>query len=96
MERPIPPPGYKLVKGKDIKDCVPEGAHYDMKTNAEILKARMEGATAALEGRKLDANTYEETDDLHFEWLAGWTSARMEMQKRRGQNAESCHGRDKT
>lgn len=26
MERPIPPPGYKLVKGKDIKDCVPEGA----------------------------------------------------------------------
>lgn len=60
----------------------------DMKTNAEILKARREGATAALEGRKLDANTYDETDDLHFEWLAGWTSARMEMQKRRGQNAE--------
>jgi len=26
MERPIPPPGYKLVKGKDIKDRVPEGA----------------------------------------------------------------------
>lgn len=60
---------------------------YDMKTNAEILKARMEGATAVLEGRKLDANTYDETDDLHFEWLAGWASARMEMQKRRGQNA---------
>lgn len=23
---PTPPPGYKLVKGEDIKDCVPEGA----------------------------------------------------------------------
>ena len=26
MEQPIPPEGYKLVKGKDIKDCVPERA----------------------------------------------------------------------
>jgi ribosome modulation factor len=54
---------------------------HDMKTNAEILKARMEGATAALEGRKLDANNYDETDELHFDWLAGWTSARAEQRK---------------
>ena len=26
MEQPIPPEGYKLVKGQDIKDRVPEGA----------------------------------------------------------------------
>lgn len=26
MTTPTPPPGYKLVKGIDIKDCVPEGA----------------------------------------------------------------------
>lgn len=26
MEQPIPPEGYKLVKGEDIKDRVPEGA----------------------------------------------------------------------
>jgi len=52
-----------------------------MTTDSERLKARMEGAKAALEGRKLDANTYTETDDLHFEWRSGWTSARMEMLK---------------
>lgn len=59
----------------------------EMKTDTERLKARMDGAKAALEGRKLDANTYDENDDLHFEWLAGWTSARMEMLKSRGQNS---------
>lgn len=26
MEQPIPPAGYKLVKGEDIKDCVPKRA----------------------------------------------------------------------
>ena len=26
MNTPTPPAGYKLVKGEDIKDCVPEGA----------------------------------------------------------------------
>ena len=28
MNPPTPPPGYKLVKGIDIKDCVPEGAMF--------------------------------------------------------------------
>lgn len=60
-----------------------------MKTDTERLNARMEGAKAALEGRKLDANTYDENDELHFEWLAGWTSARTEMMKRRGQNIKA-------
>ncbi len=46
----------------------------------------MDGSRAALEGRKLDANTYDENDDLHFEWLVGWTDTRMEMLKSRGQN----------
>lgn len=49
-----------------------------MKTNTERLKARMEGAKAALEGRKMDANTYDETDELHFEWLGAWTDVNME------------------
>jgi ribosome modulation factor len=57
-----------------------------MKTETEKLKARMDGAKAALEGRKLDANNYDENDDLHFEWLVGWTDTRMEMLKSRGQN----------
>lgn len=62
-----------------------------MKTDAEILKARMEGAKAALEGLKLDANTYAEDDDLHFAWLDGWASARFEI--RRGRNPNStCRG----
>lgn len=26
MNTPTPPAGYKLVKGEDIKDCVPEGS----------------------------------------------------------------------
>lgn len=53
--------------------------NHKLTTMNERLDARMEGAKAALEGRKLDANTYDENDDLHFEWLAGWTSARMKM-----------------
>lgn len=52
-----------------------------MITNKQKLTAAMEGATAALEGRSLDANTYPETDDLHFHWLEGWTSARMAKMK---------------
>lgn len=45
------------------------------------VKARMEGAAAALEKRKLGANDYPEESDLHFEWLAGWVGARTEMMK---------------
>lgn len=56
-------------------------------TDKERLNARMEGAKAALEGRKMDANTYDETDDLHFEWLAAWTDTRMEMMRRSSQNS---------
>jgi hypothetical protein len=56
-------------------------------TNKERLNARMEGAKAALEGRKMDANTYDETDDLHVEWLAAWTDTRMEMMRRFSQNS---------
>lgn len=58
---------------------LPENTQPTMK---ERLTAKMEGACAALEGRKLDANTYHEDSGLHFEWLAGWTSARLEMRKR--------------
>lgn len=50
-------------------------------SDRERLKAKMDGACAALEGLKLDANQYPEESDLHFEWLAGWTSAKMEMRK---------------
>jgi ribosome modulation factor len=53
----------------------------DMKTDTERLKARMEGAKAALEGRKMETNTYDESDDLHFEWLAGWVGTRLETKK---------------
>jgi hypothetical protein len=56
-------------------------------TNKERLNARIAGAKAALEGRKMDANTYDETDDLHFEWLAAWTDTRMEMMRRSSQNS---------
>jgi ribosome modulation factor len=59
-----------------------------MKTNTERLKARMEGAKAALEGKKMDANTYPETDDLHFEWLAAWTDVQMDRMKSRGPNSQ--------
>ena len=61
-----------------------------MKTDTERLKARMEGAKAALEGRKMDANTYDETDDLHFEWLGSWSSTQIEMAEARKQNAKSA------
>ena len=45
------------------------------------VKARMEGAAAAIAGRKLDANTYHEDDELHWQWLAGWTDARLARMK---------------
>ena len=48
----------------------------------------MEGAKAALEGKKMDANTYPETDDLHFEWLAAWTDVQMDRMKSRGPNSQ--------
>lgn len=65
-----------------------------MKTDTKKLKARMEGAKAALEGRKIDANTYDESDDLHFEWLAAWTDAHMERIKAREQKSRcrKCWG----
>lgn len=65
-----------------------------MKTDTEKLKARMEGAKAALEGRKMDANTYAETDDLHFEWLAAWTSVHMNRIKSNElkSRCRKCHG----
>ena len=50
-------------------------------SDRERLKAKMAGACAALEGRKLDANQYPEESDLHFEWLDAWTSAKIEMRK---------------
>jgi ribosome modulation factor len=50
-------------------------------SDRDRLKAKMDGACAALEGRKMSANQYPEESDLHFEWLAGWTSAKMEMRK---------------
>ena len=43
-----------------------------------MLKARMDDTKSALEGIKMDANTYPETDDLHFEWLDGWAQVHME------------------
>ena len=54
----------------------------------ERVKARMEGAAAALEKRKLDANNSPEESDLHFEWLAGWVGARTEMRKTQNEKAE--------
>lgn len=62
----------------------------------ERVKARMEGAAAALEKRKLDANNYPEESDLHFEWLAGWVGARTEMMKTQNEPALAQPERNKT
>ena len=40
-------------------------------SSRERVKARMEGAAAALEKRKLDANNYPEESDLHFDHARG-------------------------
>lgn len=50
-----------------------------MPDDKEKLRARMAGAKAALEGKKMDANTYPEENDLHFEWLAGWSAVKAEQ-----------------
>jgi hypothetical protein len=47
----------------------------------ERLAARMAGAAAAMRGEKLGANSNPEESELHFEWLAGWTAAKMEKLK---------------
>ena len=56
--------------GLGARNCSPDQA---------ALKAKMRGATDALEGRKLGANPFEENDDRHFQWLKGCTGAKMEM-----------------
>lgn len=50
-------------------------------TMSDRVKARIDGAAAALGGSKLDANTYPENSDAHFDWLAGWLSVRLEKMK---------------
>jgi len=52
-----------------------------MNSELDIMRAKMAGVKAALEGRKLDANEYPEDSDLHFVWLAAWADTRMEMMK---------------
>lgn len=46
--------------------------------NPPRMKARVDGACAALEGKKLGANPHPEGSDLHWEWLQGWTSAKLQ------------------
>ena len=62
-------------------------------TDKDRLNARMAGAIAALEGKKLDANTHLEDSEAHWEWLTGWTSARTERTKQNvalPQNHAAC------
>lgn len=55
-------------------------------TKNDRFAAAIAGTKAALEGEKMDVNPYDETDDLHFEWLAAWTDARLAMMRRPSQN----------
>lgn len=48
-----------------------------------VLYASLDGATCADEGKKLDANPYPETSDLHFVWMVAWADARMKLQNSR-------------
>ena len=48
---------------------------------ADIVKARFEGLNAARKGEGMDDNPYDENNDLHFEWLAAWTSYKLDKLK---------------
>ena len=50
-------------------------------TDTEKLEACMNGARAALEGKKLGANPYHEDDERHWLWLQKWTAAKLEMRR---------------
>jgi hypothetical protein len=71
----------KLQQEREVNGVPPFAEARGSASDRARLKAKMDGACAALEGRKLDANQYPEESELHFEWLAGWTSAKMEMRK---------------
>lgn len=46
-----------------------------MKTHQQILqgiRAREAGKTASREGKKMDANPFPETNELHWNWLDAW------------------------
>ena len=80
------------VKYHDCEQELREQAEREKNHKADPkVKARFEGAKAAQGGLKMDANTYPETDDLHFEWLAAWTDMRLAMHKSR-HNAEVSRG----
>lgn len=72
--------------GSSRTTCSGSSALDEIKRTRPVLYAQLDGATCASEGKKMDANPYPETDDLHFQWLQAWTNERLAMMKSRGQN----------
>ena len=73
--------------GSSRTNCSGSSALDEIQRTRPVLYAQLDGATCAREGKKMDANPYPETDDLHFQWLQAWTNERLAMMKSRGQNA---------
>ena len=65
----------------------PDSAVDEMRKKRPQLYASLDGATCAKEGKKLDANPYPETDDLHFVWLSAWTDERLRMMRKNSAKA---------
>lgn len=81
------------VKYHDCEEELRQQAEREKNVDPKVkarLYASLDGATCAKEGKKLDANPYAETDDLHFVWLGAWTDKRMQMLKS-GQNVEPSY-----
>jgi hypothetical protein len=53
-----------------------------MKRMRPRFYASLDGAKCASEGKKMDANPYHESDDLHFVWLNAWTNEKMDIKSR--------------
>lgn len=52
-----------------------------MSRSRRIVQARLEGVAASEANKGPDANPYEETDELHDEWLRGWEVSEEEREE---------------
>lgn len=76
-----------------MKTCQRHGPHqnpYCVECFEDRKKVDEAGYRAGAEGKKIDQNPYEETDEQHWIWLRGWVSAGLEKHQPKTEK-QPCH-----
>lgn len=47
------------------------------------IRAREAGSDASRKGEQIDANPFDEADDLHWQWLDGWVVSEQSKTRER-------------